>query len=172
MGQDSPENICGQEIFKEIFFEHSRSLRNFLYFRSGNEELAEDLSQEAFLRLWKECHKVPKEKAKSFLYTVASNLFLDHIKHQKVVQKFQLQNTWTISGTETPQYLLEMDEFRQALEKAIAELPEKSRVVFLMNRIEKMTYKEIAELLDISVKAIEKRMHKALVELRKLTDKI
>ena len=172
MGQHSPENICGQEVFKEVFFEHSRNLRNFLYFKSGNEELAEDLSQEAFLRLWKECHKIPKEKAKSFLYTVANNLFLDHIKHQKVVQKFQIQSIWKISGHETPQYLLEMEEFKQKLERAIAELPEKSRVVFLMNRIEKMTYKEIAELLDLSVKAVEKRMHKALVELRKLTDKI
>jgi RNA polymerase sigma-70 factor (ECF subfamily) len=45
-------------------------------------------------------------------------------------------------------------------------LPEKQRLVFLLSRIEKMTYKEIAELLDISVKAVEKRMHKALVSLR------
>ena len=172
MGKNSPENSCGQEAFKQLFFEHSRSLHNFLYFKSGNEELAEDLTQEAFLRLWKECQNVPPQKAKSFLFTVANNLFLDHIKHQKVVQKFQIQNSWKISSIENPQYLMEVAEFKAKLEAAIGELPEKSRVVFLLNRIEKRTYKEIAELLDISVKAVEKRMHKALVALRKLTDNI
>ncbi|MEM7514507.1 MAG: sigma-70 family RNA polymerase sigma factor, partial [Bacteroidota bacterium] len=58
------------------------------------------------------------------------------------------------------------------LEGAIAALPEKNRVVFLMNRIEKLTYQEIADSLGLSVKAIEKRMHKALIELRKIHHQI
>ena len=55
---------------------------------------------------------------------------------------------------------------------AIADLPENQRIVFLMNRLDKKTYKEIAELLDISVKAVEKRMHKALKELRKVHKRV
>jgi len=47
------------------------------------------------------------------------------------------------------------------------EMPEKSKEVFLLNRIEKLTYQEIAKRLDLSVKTIEKRMHQALVHIRK-----
>jgi len=54
------------------------------------------------------------------------------------------------------------------LEEAINSLPEGQREVFLLNRIEKHTYKQIAEMLDVSVKAIEKRMHKALLKLKTL----
>lgn len=171
MINETPKNICSQDAFKSVFFEHSRQLHNFIYFKCGDETLAEDISQEAFLRLWKECQKVPYNKAKSYLFTVANNLFLDHVKHQKVVARFKLQKTKEFS-TESPEFLLEESEFKSQLEAAINALPEKQRTVFLMNRIEKLTYKEIAGLLGISVKAIEKRMHKALVELRKLTKNI
>ena len=171
MENDLPQNVCDQEVFKSLFTRYYRLLNHFLYYRCGDEGLAEDLVQEAFLRLWKECSKVPYEKAKSFLFTVANNLFLDHIKHKKVVARFRLQHEVKLSA-ETPQFLLEEQEFKERLEQAIAGLPEKNRIVFLLNRIEKMTYREIAELLEISVKAVEKRMHKALVELRKLSDNI
>ena len=67
---------------------------------------------------------------------------------------------------------MEEQEFKNQLEKAIEALPENQREVFLMNRIDKMKYREIAEALGISQKAVEKRMHKALLELRKLTKKI
>lgn len=171
MTHDTPKNSCGKAEFRNLFFDHSRQLRNFIYFKCGDETLAEDICQEAFLRLWKDCRKIPPVKAKSFLFTVASNLFLDHLKHQKVVARFKIQET-TPPSPENPAFILEASEFKAQLEAAINALPEKQRTVFLMNRIEKMTYKEIATLLEISVKAVEKRMHKALVELRKLTKKI
>ena len=63
-------------------------------------------------------------------------------------------------------------EFKERLEEAISQLPDKQRTVFLMNRIDKKTYREIAELEGVSVKAIEKRMGMALKTLRKLTKKI
>lgn len=171
MINETPKNICSEDVFKVLFFEYARQLRNFIYFKCGDENLAEDISQEAFLRLWKECRNVPSNKAKSYLFTVANNLFLDHVKHQKVVTRFRLQKIKELSP-ETPEFLLEESEFKEQLESAIEALPEKQRSVFLLNRIEKMTYKEIAALLEISVKAVEKRMHKALVELRKLTKNI
>lgn len=171
MNNDTPKNICRQDTFELLFFEHSRRLHNFIYFKSGDESLAEDISQEAFLRLWAACKNIPYDKAKSYLFTVANNLFLDHVKHQKVVTRFRLQKTKELSP-DNPEYLLEESEFKTQLEKAISALPEKQRTVFLLNRIEKMTYKEIAALLEISVKAVEKRMHKALIELRKLTKNI
>ena len=170
MDNSIPENTCGEAVFKQLFFEQSRGLRNFLFYKCGNQELAEDIMQEAFLRLWKKCDQVPPQKAKSFLFTVANNLFLDEVKHQKVVQQFKIKPL-SSAFAESPEFLLEEKEFEHQLEKAIEALPEKSRVVFLLNRIDQLKYKEIAAMLGISVKAVEKRMHKALIELRKLTDR-
>ena len=171
MASQQPDNVCEQSVFKQVFDTYANSLRNFIYYKCGDKNLSEDLLQDAFLRLWKNCAKVPFSKAKSYLFTVANNLFLDGVKHQKVVLKFR-QHKKGQQETENPQFLLESKEFKERLESAIGQLPENSRIVFLMNRMDKLTYREIAERLGLSVKAVEKRMHKALVELRKLTKKI
>ena len=65
---------------------------------------------------------------------------------------------------------MEYAEFKNELETAINDLPEGQKEVFLMNRIDKLTYKEIAERLGVSQKAVEKRMHKALLKLKNLLD--
>jgi len=67
---------------------------------------------------------------------------------------------------------MEEKEFMDKLQQTLAELPEGQREVFLLNRIDKKTYTQIAEMLDISVKAVEKRMHNALKHLRKLVKNI
>lgn len=165
------KSVCQEEVFRTVFNTHAESLINFMYYKSGNYPTSEDLMQDAFTALWKECAKVPLEKARSFLFTVANNSFLNKVKHQKIVLKFEQLGHSQLSN-ETPQYLLEEAEFKQRLEAAIASLPEGQRVVFLMNRIDKMTYKDIAKTLDLSVKAIEKRMQKALSILRKTATKL
>ena len=166
-----PKGVCKEQIFKSIFLEHAKSLRNFLYYKSGQLKQAEDWVQDAFSKLWENCAKVQPEKAKSYLFTIANNLFLNEVAHQKVVLQFE-QKGHTQRTNESPEFLLEEQEFQQRLEKAINDLPEGQRLVFLMNRIDKKTYKEIAEILEISVKAVEKRMHKALVSLRKIHPKV
>lgn len=166
-----PNDICEQAVFKKLFWTYARPLRNFLYYKCGDAAMAEDLVQEAYLRMWKVCQKVSYDKAKAFLFRVANNLFLDEIKHRQVVAKYQINVAEPVQNF-TPQEALEENEFRERLEQAIAQLPAKSREVFLLNRLEGMKYKEIALLLNISVKAVEKRMHKALLELRKLSELI
>ena len=61
---------------------------------------------------------------------------------------------------------MEVTEFDEKIKRAIGLLSDGQREVFLLSRIQKKTYKEIAELLGISVKAVEKRMHKALIKIR------
>jgi RNA polymerase sigma-70 factor (ECF subfamily) len=70
------------------------------------------------------------------------------------------------SDNENPQFLLEEEEFMRQLKSAINKLPADQREVFLMNRIDKKTYKQIAELLSVSDKTVEKRMQKALISLK------
>lgn len=171
MSKGHHSNPPEQEVFQSLFDNYYEAIRNFLYYKSGDIEQAEDLTQEAFLILWKKRESINPEKAKSYLYTIANNLFLNELKHQKVVLRFQQQPVSNVVF-ESPQFMMEEEEFKHKLEKAISDLPEKNRSVFLMNRVEKMTYKEIADRLGLSVKAVEKRMHKALMELRKLSEKI
>jgi len=160
-------NTCHEATFQELFFAHARHVRNFLCYKGATTSEAEDLAQEAFLRLWRDCAKVPFEKAKGFLFTVAGNLFLDEKKHGQVVMRFQRQATDEVEN-ENPHFQLETRELHDRLEHAIAQLPENQRIVFLMNRMDKLTYAEIADQLGLSVKAVEKRMSKALVELRQI----
>lgn len=160
-----------QKAFRELFEALAEQLRNFIYFKTGNLEWAEDIMQEAFMELWKKRDTIVYEKAKSFLYSVANNRFLDLARHQKVVLKHREQLP-PDHHSESPQHVLEQQEFKKKLDKAIADLPEKQRMVFLMNRIEKLTYREIAERMEVSVKAVEKLMAKALAKMRKLNEKI
>lgn len=165
------DNVCQEQVFQSVFVKQAESLRNFMYYKTGNLQQAEDLMQDAFGKLWENCAKVVLAKAKSFLFTVANNLFLNEAAHQKVVLKFEHQGH-TQQTNINPQFLLEEQEFKQRLEMAISALPEGQRVVFLMNRIDKKKYREIAEELGISVKAVEKRMHQALSALRKIHKKV
>ena len=128
-------------------------------------ERSEDMVQEAFLTLWKNCEKVIPEMAKAYLFKVAQNQMLKLVEKDKTKQKHIPFITIT-TDNEDPQYKMEVTEFDEKIKRAIGLLSDGQREVFLLSRIQKKTYKEIAELLGISVKAVEKRMHKALIKIR------
>jgi RNA polymerase sigma-70 factor (family 1) len=152
--------------FKSIFNQWYQPIRNFLYYKTGDTEVAEDIAQDTFLKLWEKRDSIKPETVKSLLYTIANNLFLNRVEHQKVSLRF-IQNSQPVNITESPHYELEMKEFDKKLQNALSDLDDKKRQVFLMNRIDGFTYREIAENLDITVKAVEKRMEKAIAFLKK-----
>ncbi len=160
------ENVCEENVYQEVFKSLSKSLRDFLYYKCGSLETANDLVQEAFIKLWQKCQDVPLSKAKSFLFTTGNNLFLNTVKSQQVRLRFKAENKNSAENKEHPEFEMEMKEFQNSLEAAINALPEGQKEVFLLNRINKMTYREIAESLGVSQKAIEKRMSKALIKLK------
>lgn len=167
MKDNSLTGICEEIIFSNFFKSHAKSLRNYLFYKFGNEEQAQDVTQEAFIKLWENCASVPLEKAKSFLYTVANNTTLNQIAHQKVVLEYNKKSPLNNTDSQNPEFLMEEEQFKVKLQKAIANLTEGQRTAFLLHRIDGKKYHEIAEILGISVKAVEKRLHGALVELRK-----
>ncbi len=162
--------MCEEEVYATIFTTHSKTIFNYIYYKFGNEEKAYDAVQEAFLKLWENCSKVSPEKAKSFVYTVANNLYLNVIKAEKVRLKHREETMNT--EFETPEFILEQREFKKKLHLTLQNLPENQRTTFLLNRIDGKTYIEIAELEGVSIKAIEKRMHLALKSLREKIDGI
>ncbi|MES2484448.1 MAG: RNA polymerase sigma-70 factor [Bacteroidota bacterium] len=170
MKKENQPGICEELTFAAFFRSNAKALRNYLYYKFGNEAQADDVTQEAFIKLWENCANVPPEKAKSFLYTVANNTTLNHIAHQKVVLEYAKKVPGKHTDHEAPDYIMEEEQFKVKLQKAIDKLSEAQRTAFLLNRIEGKKYHEIADMLGISVKAVEKRIHGALLELRKEID--
>ena len=159
-------SLCEEQHFADVYAENNQRLVNFLYYSFGDLEKAKNFSQDAFIKLWNNCKEIAFEKAKGFLYTTAKRLFLDDIAHQKVQLKFQDRTKAKNEKAEAADDLVRTEEFKEALEKAISDLPEKQRTVFLMNRIDKMKYAEISDALDISVKTVEKHMSQSLIKVR------
>ena len=160
-------NICKENVFSDFFKSNAKALRNYLLYKFGNQDQADDMTQEAFIKLWQNCENVPFEKAKSYLYTVANNASLNIFAHQKVMLSFKKNNQFEDRTNENPEFLLEETQFKDKLLKSIQNLNETQRIAFLMHRIDGKKYTVIAEELNISVKAVEKRIHLALLELRK-----
>ena len=167
---NTPQHVCDNQVFDDLFRKCAAGLRNYIYYKSGDLAMSEDVLQTAFFKLWENCKKVKPTTAKSYLYTVAKNLFTNYaIREKKKINLIKkLQPSY--ASQETPQYLIEYEEYKYRLEEAINQLPDKQKEVFLLNRIDKLTYREIAENLGISVKAVEKRMHKAIYKLKTILD--
>ena len=165
MAKDKP-NICNSKTFEFVYNTYAKDIRRFLFFKTQDIAVAEDILQDTFVKLWENCKKVDPDKVKSYLYKIANNKFINEKKHEKVVKNFEKQNKKSDTN-ESPEFIMLEKEFIEKLERTIASLPEKQKEVFLLNRIEKKKYKEISEMLNISVKAVEKRMHLALLVMRK-----
>ncbi len=154
------------ESFKKIFDAYYEDIRSFIYFKTGDTDLSDDLVQEVFLRIWDKRRTLRKETIRPLLYTIAGNLVKNHFSRKKVEYNFSRRSN--SPGTSEPaDFEMETREFEKMLQETLAGIPEKSRIVFLMSRIEKLTYGEIAESLGLSVKAVEKRMKGALDHIRK-----
>ena len=156
-----------KQDLRQAYEAHFESLRKFLYYKAGDLDLAEDLVQEVFIKLWEKRSEIRKETVKSLLYTMGNNLLMNHFNHLKVVRSHEGDSLREDrKEMNTPQFQMEESEFGERLNRVLEKIPEGSREVFLMNRLDKIKYDEIAARLDISVKAVEKRMSKALSIIR------
>lgn len=156
--------------FEQVFDTYYESVRNYLYYKCSDAELSEDIAQDAFVKLWETRSRIDKTSLKAYVYTIAGNLLINQQKRNQLKYKFLNLQTER-SEKKTPEYLLEMEEYDQKLQAALAKIPDGAREVFLMNRIDDLKYHEIAERLGLGVKAVEKRMSKALSILRDELDK-
>jgi RNA polymerase sigma-70 factor (family 1) len=167
---ESKKEVLTAREFEEVFDLYYKQVRNFLYYKTSKSELSEDVAQDAFVKLWETREKIDKSSLKAYVFTIANNLMINKLKREQLKFKF-LNYTEQRSDNETPQYLLEMQEFDEKLQKVLAKIPDGAREVFLMNRIEGLKYREIAEMLGLSMKAVEKRMSRALAILREDLDR-
>ncbi|MBU2930217.1 RNA polymerase sigma factor [Winogradskyella psychrotolerans] len=158
--------LCEEKHFNSFYLDHIRAVTNFAYYKCGDQSQSLDLVQDAFAKIWENCSQIDFNKAKSYLFTTVNNLFLNVVRHQKVVFTYAKESPYLDQTNLSPEYLLEEEEFKIKLHTVIAALSVEQREVFLLNRMEDKKYREIADLLNISQKTVEKRMSGALKAIR------
>ena len=156
-----------RDVFKTLFDANFDALRNTLYYRSGDKDLATDIAQECFLRLWEKQPKGDPDKLKGLLFKMGHDLFISKIRHARVVENFAFSSNAEHPASLSPYDEMQYHELENQYQAVLKAMPDKLRVVFLMSRTEELKNREIAERLGISVKAVEKRMTKALDILKK-----
>lgn len=152
--------------FKSCFDELFDAVRNYIFYRCNDGELATDIAQEAFVKIWEKNFDYHPQKTKSLVYKIANELWISQYRKSISAKKYQLALSYDDLNTDN-EHNLEYKELKENYEATLSMLPLNQREVFLMSRMEELTYKEIAERLDIGIKAVEKRMSLALKELRK-----
>ncbi len=155
-----------QAALKQLFDLYYRAITMRLYRLVPDLHLAEDIAQEVFINLWKKRDRLEIHSSLiNFLNVSARNRLFNHLRSNKA-KYVEIQEFHFDLKEEDAQRALESSEFQQQVFAAIEQLPPKARIIFGMSRFEQMSYKEIAERLDIPLKAVEYQMSKALLLLK------
>jgi RNA polymerase sigma-70 factor (family 1) len=155
-----------EEQFKKLFDRYFDPIRRYLYYRSGDNQLSTDLAQDTFMKVWERGKLLHPDRDYGLLYKIAGDLFVSHIRRVKLSRDIFSELEFEIRD-EGPEGELQYRELEENYKRVLARLPEKQRTVFMMSRMEELSYREIAEHLAISIKTVEKRMSSALVHMRK-----
>ena len=150
--------------FKMIYDTHFDDLRRYLIYRSGNQDLSGDIAQNVFMKVWTKKIEIASGNIKSLLFKMATDEFISHIRRKKVEKEYtESIDLRLILEPDNNDDLLEK---KVLFQKALNQLPEKQKTALLMNKMQGLTYKEIAEVLNLSQKAIEKRIGLAIKALK------
>ncbi len=156
------------KAFEKIYRAFYKPLTRFAMQYVHDQDEAENIVQEVMYRLWQNRKQLnPQKNLKTYLFTAVKNRALTLLKHKKVRQDYSKQLLSVQFDSDTPERIFQNKELAEAIEISIAALPEKCRRVFCMNRFENLTYKEIASVQGVTVKAVEKQMTRAFKLLRK-----
>jgi RNA polymerase sigma-70 factor (ECF subfamily) len=153
--------------FKRLFDTHFDAIRSFVFYRCGNPDTASDIAQDVFLRIWEKRERWNGDNMKPLLYKMANDACISNVRAEVCRMNFERSMAVECSGETSPEDGILFEELAATYAETLAQMPETQRVVFLMSREEEMKYRDIAECLHISVKAVEKRMTAALQLLRK-----
>ena len=153
--------------FEALFRTQYGPVCRFLTAIVRSREVAEELAQDVFLRMWelRDIAAVPMTPA--YLFGAAHNRARQYLRHQHVVARVgALLGSSSDVSHATPADDLAHDDLAVAIDAAVAALPERCRLVFVLSRQQHLSYAEIAQVLGISVKTVETQMWRALKTLR------
>jgi RNA polymerase sigma-70 factor (ECF subfamily) len=168
--------------FEQIYYQYSARILNLIYRMTGSEEVARDLTQEVFVKVYENIGKFRGEsQIFTWLYRIATNHTLNYLKREKrykwlnlldkpiseVLQENKIDNQFWAVGSPRPDRQMEKKQREQIVWKLIQQLSPKYRVPYVLNRYENLSYQEIADTLNLSLSAVETRIHRAKKELVK-----
>ncbi len=152
--------------FKQLFDNYFDTIRSCIFYRCGNIDMASDMAQDVFMKVWEKREQLSNHNLKSLLYKMANDMVISNYRKDTTRMDFEQSMTAFNDSPLSPEDELAFEELSSSYAKALEQMPETQRVVFLMSRNDELKYSEIAECLDIGVKAVEKRMSAALQYLR------
>ena len=155
-----------EKAFRELFVEFYPALCVFAMRFSIQEEVAKDIVQDVFFKIWKNRKDTYITTSfRSFMITSVRNHCIDFLRRQKVESQF-VEKGKRLHFNTSPEEVYTLKELESALGEALAKLPENVREAFEMSRFKGMTYSEIAQEMELSTKTIESYISRALKVLR------
>jgi RNA polymerase sigma-70 factor (ECF subfamily) len=155
------------KALEELYFRYHARLYNFFYKIIRNTHEAEGLLQEVFITIWENKERLDENKSFSaFIFRIARNKALNIIKQkliQKVYRKYILDEHKDYMDLRTD---IESREFMDLIQKSIDALPERTKEIFLLSRNDGITYKEIAQRLNITENVVDHEIRKALKKIK------
>jgi len=164
--------------FEELFGRYERRVFAFFWRLLWNVEEAKDCTQETFLRLWKgRSRYCPKGRFSTYIFQIAKNHFLHELQKQKsriTLKRASSENQQALFEEEalpdSAYHQAVANEVGAAINKAVTSLPEMHRIVYVLSEEQRLSYKEIAEILDCPVGTVSSRKVEAVRKLRKLLE--
>jgi RNA polymerase sigma-70 factor (family 1) len=159
-GSTSALRVIYNLYSKRIFF--------FINSYTYNKEISEELVQDVFVKLWNNRKSLKTNASvKSYIYTIAKNLAIDFIRKKRmVILPIDSVNQMEISNNNEGELKLIIEQEESLLKQAVDNLPFRQKEVFELHRNYDLSYKQISEILDISVSAVEKNISSALKKLK------
>lgn len=161
-----------EELFKQTFPRMLGYCRLFI----KDQDVANDIVQECFVKLWEKKDTIKiSQSIESFLFVMLRNRCLNYLRDKKMlivekdiqsIQENELQHLFQLDFLGNEETTLE-EQLIIAIRESVEKLPEKRRIIFTKAKLEGKRHKEIAEELNISVKAVEKHLHLAKEQIRK-----
>lgn len=176
------EWLSGNEAaFQRLFEKHKVSVINLAFRFLRQRQAAEDIAQDVFIKIYEKKFSLDhKAKFSTWLYRVTVNASLDLLRRKKLTpqsldaetvdvkgkKRTLLENT-AASSSSSPRQTVQDEEIQDKVRKVIDALPEKFRTPILLYQFEELSYREIAVILGVTEKAVEKRLYHAKEILRK-----
>lgn len=156
-----------EKAFYTFFSAHYNKLFAYIMSYAMNRDIAEDITQQAFVNFWRNRKNIDENDApKSYLYTTAYHLYVDYHRKEKI-QYSIIDQIKAKAVEENDKESKELTERRlEMLKSTIDALPYRCRRILEMNKIEGLKYREISEILGISVKTVESQMRIAFQKIR------
>lgn len=171
MKQNKKDNsIEFSRIFEELYPKLMTLARRYV-----DEPTSKDIVQEVFVSYWERQEEFQVERLHSFLFKWVQNKCLDHIKHQMVEEDYmsrvrvaEERQKYLNQTTDSNDVLnaIMSNELREIIEASVNKLPSKCKEAFKLSFFYEMTYKQIATLMNISHRTVEKHIYKAISILR------